>query len=113
MSLDPMPIVASGQRPSVAKVPLLQMFLTPDWLAENFDLPPRQSQIVQAILAGHSDKQIAAEMSIAVPTVRTHLSRLFQRFGLNDRVELILFVAGQFFSQCHTAACPRFQLHQD
>jgi DNA-binding NarL/FixJ family response regulator len=69
-------------------------------------LTPRQSQIVMGICAGKSDKWIATELNIGIPTVRTHLTRLFVRLGLNDRSQLIVYVFGQFrhhfCRNCHT-----------
>ena len=56
------------------------------------DLSPRQGQIVREILHAKSDKQIARELDISLPTVRTHLGRLLHKYELNDRVELILYV---------------------
>jgi DNA-binding NarL/FixJ family response regulator len=68
-------------------------------------LTPRQSQIVMGICGGKSDKQIANELNIGIPTVRTHLTRLFVRLGLADRSQLILYVFTQFrhrfCRQCH------------
>ena len=61
-------------------------------LTQKLELTPRQAEIVQHLLLGKSDKQIARELSISVPTVRTHMGRLFQKLGLRDRVELILHV---------------------
>jgi len=55
-------------------------------------LSPRQAEIVRHLLLGESDKQIAKELQISIPTVRTHLGRLFQKFDLSDRVELILHI---------------------
>ncbi len=55
-------------------------------------LSPRQADIVKHIVRGQSDKQIASELNITVPTVRTHLERLFRKFDLNDRVELLVYV---------------------
>ena len=61
-------------------------------LVSDLALSPRQAEIVEHLLRGESDKQIARALEISVPTVRTHMSRLFQKFGLNDRVELVLYV---------------------
>lgn len=55
-------------------------------------LSPRQADIVKHIVQGESDKQIARQLNITVPTVRTHLERLFRKFDLNDRVELLVYV---------------------
>ncbi|MBN1360477.1 MAG: helix-turn-helix transcriptional regulator [Sedimentisphaerales bacterium] len=59
---------------------------------EELDLSKRQGEIVRCLLRGKSDKQISAVLGISVPTVRTHMSRLFRKFGVNDRVELILLM---------------------
>ena len=52
----------------------------------------QQAKIVRLILQGKRDKQIAAELGLGVPTVRTHLTRIFSRIPVADRVELILRV---------------------
>ena len=56
------------------------------------DLPAQQARIVELILQDKGDKQIAREMGLAEPTVRTYLTRIFQRIGCNDRVGLVLKV---------------------
>lgn len=68
-----------------------------EWIQvrQSLGLSPRQSEIVKHLLLGESDKQIARELRISIPTVRTHLGRLFQKFELNDRVELILHIFNQ------------------
>jgi DNA-binding CsgD family transcriptional regulator len=68
-----------------------------EWIQvrQSLGLSPRQAEIVRHLLLGESDKQIARELRISIPTVRTHLGRLFQKFELNDRVELILHIFSQ------------------
>jgi NarL family two-component system response regulator LiaR len=70
-------------------------------LQYHLDLSPRQGQIVREILHAKSDKQIARDLDIALPTVRTHLARLFHRYELNDRVELIVYVL-RILRECST-----------
>jgi len=55
------------------------IFAESEWagLLTDLSLPPRQSQIVRLLFAGCSDKQTAGKLGISVPTVRTHLRRLF------------------------------------
>ena len=76
-------------------------------IEESFALSPRQAEIVHCIFRGRSDKQIAAELGIAVSTVRTYLSRIFIRFETQDRVELILHVLQGFFEECRQHNCDR------
>lgn len=54
------------------------------------DLSPRQEQIAKGITRGLSDKQIADRLDLAVPTVRTHMTKLYAKLGVTDRVELLL-----------------------
>ena len=70
------------------------LFTEQEWvrLQEHLHLPLRQAEIVRHIVSGKSDKQIARAMGISITTVRTHVSRLFRKFDLNDRMELMLHV---------------------
>ena len=88
-----------------------EIFSESEWLQLTNDLPlsPRQADIVKCILWGCSDKQIAMELRISVATIRTHLSRLFSRFDLQDRSELILYVFNHFRDSCKENGCPHCQ----
>ena len=50
-------------------------------------LSPRQRQVLRLATAGHSDKEIARILALSVPTVRTHLSRLYRNNGFRNRAE--------------------------
>ena len=52
-------------------------------------LTPRRKEVLQLILAGHSDEAIADSLNIKPPTVRKYLERLYQAFGVSKRVELV------------------------
>lgn len=82
----------------MALVSETEIFTESEWLeiVNELSLPPRQAGVVKYLFLGHSDKQIARELQISVPTVRTHLSRLFSRFDLQDRTELVLYVVRRF-----------------
>jgi DNA-binding NarL/FixJ family response regulator len=63
-----------------------------EWIALVADsqLPPQQARVVELILRGFKDKEIASEMGISFPTVRTYLARIFARFDVSDRSGVIL-----------------------
>lgn len=46
--------------------------------------------MVKYVAAGLSNKEIAEEMSITVRTVKAHLTSVFNKTGLRDRVALAL-----------------------
>lgn len=53
------------------------------------ELAPQQERIVRLLMQSKGDKQIASELGIAFPTVRTYLNRVFERAGVSDRMELV------------------------
>lgn len=52
-------------------------------------LSPRQRQILDALGAGRTTKQIAADLGLSVKTVETHRSRLMETLGCRNSVELL------------------------
>ena len=53
------------------------------------DLPPRQREILSALGAGRTTKQIAADLGLSVKTVETHRARLMEALGCRNAVELV------------------------
>jgi DNA-binding NarL/FixJ family response regulator len=92
----------------------LHIFDKNEWeaIVGELALPPRQREIVQRLFLGQSDKQIAKELGLAMPTVRTHLGRLFARFKVRDRHELILYIFHHFRKGCIRERCPRYLSYQ-
>jgi DNA-binding NarL/FixJ family response regulator len=62
-------------------------------LSRRLGLPPQQAAIVELILQGKRDKQIASFLHLSHGTVRTHLRFIFRRLNVTDRVELVLRIA--------------------
>lgn len=78
------------------------IFTDRDWdrMSLEMGLSTRQRQITRDLFMGMSDKQIALELSISVATVRTHLGRMFSKYNVQDRSELILLCVRHFHEQC-------------
>ena len=55
------------------------------------DLSERETEVVVLIASGHRNKEIASKLFISEQTVKTHLSNIFQKLGVNDRLELALY----------------------
>lgn len=68
---------------------------------------PQQAKIVELILRGLKDKQIAAELELGFSTVRTYLDRIFMRLEVADRVELVLRVFTTYVEQNRRSGCPQ------
>jgi DNA-binding CsgD family transcriptional regulator len=54
---------------------------------ERCGLTRRQKEIAAAMLLGGSDRAIAADLCISLPTVRTHIRTLYQKFGVSSRMQ--------------------------
>ena len=54
-------------------------------------LTKRESQLVELVSRGLKNKEIATCLGIAEGTVKVYFSKLFQKVGANDRLELALF----------------------
>jgi len=52
------------------------------------DLPPRLQHVLTHLLDGSSPKKIAEVLGISVWTVRDHIARLYDHFGVHTREEL-------------------------
>jgi DNA-binding NarL/FixJ family response regulator len=55
-----------------------------------YGLTPREREIVAAIAAGESNRDIATRLSISTQTVKHHLTSIFDKTGISTRLELAL-----------------------
>jgi len=57
-------------------------------------LTPREIEVAQMAASGRSNQAIADALSITERTVRAHISSVFEKLGVNDRLMLALKVHG-------------------
>jgi DNA-binding NarL/FixJ family response regulator len=57
------------------------------------NLSARELQVAQAVAEGRSNKEVADLLSISERTVKAHLGSVFEKLGLRDRLQLVLFAA--------------------
>ena len=50
------------------------------------DLTSRELEILELVLAGHTNKAIASEMNISEKTVEFHLDNIYTKIGVRTRV---------------------------
>jgi DNA-binding NarL/FixJ family response regulator len=55
-------------------------------------LTRREQQIADAVARGLSNRQIAAEFGISIETVKQHLSSIYSKLEMRNRVMLALHV---------------------
>jgi two-component system response regulator DctR len=57
------------------------------------ELTPRERQVMERVLAGDYNKNIADALGIAVRTVEVHRARIFEKMGVRSAVELAQLLA--------------------
>ena len=58
---------------------------------ERFGLTQRELEIVSKVCAGYTNKEMARTLSISEDTVKHHLSKIYNKVGMSNRLELALF----------------------
>jgi DNA-binding CsgD family transcriptional regulator len=59
-------------------------------IAAVFDLTAAEVRTLERLLAGRTPAEMAGELGLALPTVRTHLGRIFDKTGTSRQSDLIL-----------------------
>jgi DNA-binding NarL/FixJ family response regulator len=92
-------VVAAGEAlltPSVTRRILEQfadqLVVPPHVSPEPFTvLTPREIEVLRLLALGRSNPQIAAALSIAEATVRSHTHHILHKLGLHDRCQAVVF----------------------
>jgi DNA-binding CsgD family transcriptional regulator len=61
---------------------------------EKYEITNREREVVEAMLLGKTDKEIAVKLNIAVNTVQAHLKRIYRKTGAAGRFALSALVRG-------------------
>jgi DNA-binding NarL/FixJ family response regulator len=59
------------------------------WLKK---ISKREAEVVAAVATGASNKLVAKQLAISERTVKAHLSAIFEKLGVKDRLKLVLLV---------------------
>ena len=54
-------------------------------------LTERELEIVRLVASGYKNKEVGSALSISERTVKTHLTNVFQKLGVRDRVGLVMY----------------------
>jgi DNA-binding NarL/FixJ family response regulator len=58
-------------------------------------LSKREREILQKVADGSTTRQVANELGISPHTVKTHLERIFEKLGANDRAQAVAMAIRQ------------------
>lgn len=89
-------VVAAGGiylEPSLAEHVVARYVRRPAITTELLDmaLSERESEVVQQVARGYSNKDIATQLNLSVKTVETYRARAMEKLGLESRVALVRF----------------------
>ncbi|MFZ6006777.1 MAG: LuxR C-terminal-related transcriptional regulator [Nitrospirota bacterium] len=54
----------------------------------------REKEIIDLVCQGCTNKEMASKLSLSEQTVKAHLSRIFRKFNVSNRSQLVALVAG-------------------
>jgi DNA-binding CsgD family transcriptional regulator/PAS domain-containing protein len=60
-----------------------------DDFLRRYRITPRQLQVIDALIRGESAREIAARTGLSERTVETHITNIYNRLGVNNRIELV------------------------
>ena len=86
--MDAIRVVASGEvwLPASLQTQMAARLRNPGGMA----LSPREEEIVRYVGQGLRNAEIAKSLTISEETVKTHLTKIFRKVGVRDRLELAL-----------------------
>jgi DNA-binding NarL/FixJ family response regulator len=67
-----------------------------------YGLTAREVEILDAIVAGDSNREIASRLNISLQTVKHHLTSIFDKTGTSSRLELALFAIRHEIADAHS-----------
>jgi DNA-binding NarL/FixJ family response regulator len=83
---------ASGGAPMTSSIAaqVLKMFSeTQNPVHKEYNLTEREKQVLQFLVNGYSYKMIAAEIFIAIDTVRSHIKNIYEKLHVNSKSEAV------------------------
>jgi DNA-binding NarL/FixJ family response regulator len=73
--------------PSIARMVISHMHETS--ANNDYQLTPREKEILQSLSKGNSFKLIAAELGISLETVRTHIKHIYDKLHVQSQIEAV------------------------
>jgi DNA-binding NarL/FixJ family response regulator len=75
--------------PQLTKTFIEEVRLSDSGTPKAAPLSKREREILQKVADGSTTRQVATELGISPHTVKTHLERIFEKLGANDRAQAV------------------------
>lgn len=82
-----MPIGGGGE-PRLA-VSVRELGIEREAFARRYGLSPREAEVAELVLRGYANPVIAMTLGIAPTTTKRHLTRIFDKIGVDSRTQLV------------------------
>jgi DNA-binding CsgD family transcriptional regulator len=80
--------VGDGRDPDIA-VSVRELGIEREAFARRYGLSPREAEVAELVLRGYPNPVIAATLGIAPTTTKRHLTRIFDKIGVDSRTQLV------------------------
>jgi NarL family two-component system response regulator LiaR len=91
----------SSLHPSVARKVLRELTGSSSRRPENGSLTDREVEVLRLVAQGHSNQEIAHQLTISEATVRTHVSNILAKLDLCSRTQAALYALRQGLAPLH------------
>jgi len=68
-------------------------------IEERYQLTVRELDVLELVLSGAANKVIARELTLKLPTIKTHLQHIYRKTGVATRTELVTQILGDLNSE--------------
>lgn len=83
-----LPIGADGGDTRIA-VYVRELGIEREAFARRYGLSPREAEVAELVLRGYANPVIASTLGIASTTTKRHLTRIFDKIGVDSRTQLV------------------------
>jgi len=75
-------------------------------------LTPREQEVLQLVAQGKTNKEIAESLTISEHTVESHVSQIYQKLDVCNRVQAALWAWNTQYARCENSDYPPCWRHE-
>jgi DNA-binding CsgD family transcriptional regulator len=83
-----LPIEGDNTGPAIA-ISVRELGIEREAFARRYGLSPREAEVAELVLRGYANPAIATMLGIAPATTKRHLTRIFDKIGVDSRTQLV------------------------